>query len=418
MRGRGVYKQRLRRNANIRKQREKLIEYDYSIKDWEDALAFFDYKCAYSGNTLIKPTKDHIIPVIARGGTIRENIVPCEFGINSSKCDFHMLDWYKKQSFFSKDRLDKILQWMGDYKKHLYNNEIKSKSPKYLGGSTLYFHRVPLPNGDVKQVYYPNNSNPKKRTFMIQSEVLDDWEDYCNDNWLSFDSGGYGYSPEDKVKRMLDNSATYLLVKHREDLEYSYLEYDDLNGIRDNEIRIDSFFDEGEKPESLEESLDTINKFVNENSKGDGKIIQPDPIVDKVAERRQRRTKLDKFNDIYGVEGNRSYDYIKDNRLPFMAKSWTEVVIEIPNRPGVINKRKPYKSSWENVRVDGGFAFNGIDFQISDEAEQYAEAGHTKIYETYRDDYGMVKILCYEQDNKYYFYDENIDSVNEFITMR
>lgn len=412
-----MHKKRLKKNAKIRNQREKQIEYDYSIRDWEDALEFFDYKCAYSGNTLIKPTKDHIMPVVAKGGTIRENIIPCEFGINSSKGDFHMLDWYKKQPFFNNERLNKILSWMGDYKKHLYNNEIKARSPKYLGGSTLYFHKVPLPNGDVKQVYYPNNSNPKKRTFMIQREVLDDWEDYCNDNWITFDSGGYGYTPEDKVKKMLDNAATYLLVKHREDLEYNYLEYDDLNEINNNEIRIDSFFDEHEKPESLEESLDVINQFVNENSKGDGKIIQPEPVVDKIADRRKKRTKLDKFNDIYGRPSNISYDYIEDNRLPFMPKYWREIEICKDKKHGVIDKSRSYSVEWVEVRKDMRFTFKDNQFRISAKARQYLYQNTITKFDDYRDKYKMTKVLCYEQDNKYHFYDENINNISEFVNV-
>lgn len=82
-------------------------------QDWEECLKYFDYKDAYTGLPMEIISQDHVIPLSKRGGYVKQNIVPCEKNINASKCNRDMEEWYKKQEFFSEQRLQKIYDWIG-----------------------------------------------------------------------------------------------------------------------------------------------------------------------------------------------------------------------------------------------------------------------------------------------------------------
>jgi hypothetical protein len=92
--------------------RERSLPRNFSKVDWEECLDFFDYKDAYTGLPMKRPTQDHVIPVSKGGGYIKSNIVPCDYHINASKQDQDMETWFRKQPFFSEKRLMKIYEWM------------------------------------------------------------------------------------------------------------------------------------------------------------------------------------------------------------------------------------------------------------------------------------------------------------------
>lgn len=80
---------------------------------WLEMMSFFDWKCAYSGETLTKDTRsiDHIVPLNSNGDNMVWNCVPMTRSLNSSKNDKDMLKWYKEQDFYSEARLAKIYEW-------------------------------------------------------------------------------------------------------------------------------------------------------------------------------------------------------------------------------------------------------------------------------------------------------------------
>ena len=100
-----------------RQQRRRIKEEqqgDGITKDqWQEMMSFFDWKCAYSGETLSKDNRsiDHIVPLNSNGDNMIWNMVPMLRSLNSSKNTKDMLEWYKQQSFFSKSRLAKIYKW-------------------------------------------------------------------------------------------------------------------------------------------------------------------------------------------------------------------------------------------------------------------------------------------------------------------
>jgi len=76
----------------------------------------FDNKCAYCGIDLEILDRnhqnsleiDHVIPKKNNGSHCLANIVPSCRSCNQDKRSKNMIEWYKDQPFFSKDRLNKI----------------------------------------------------------------------------------------------------------------------------------------------------------------------------------------------------------------------------------------------------------------------------------------------------------------------
>ncbi len=91
-----------------RRRINKVIEKDFTLKDWKNCLKYFDDRCAYCGADEDKITMDHLIPVKKLGGTIKNNIVPACRSCNSSKNKYDFNDWYAKQEFHSENRKQRI----------------------------------------------------------------------------------------------------------------------------------------------------------------------------------------------------------------------------------------------------------------------------------------------------------------------
>lgn len=86
-------------------------------EQWVEMMEFFEWKCAYSGkyiggkkNSSIRSI-DHVIPLNNSGEHEIWNCVPMYRNYNSSKQTSDMLEWYKKQEFYSEKRLNKIYEW-------------------------------------------------------------------------------------------------------------------------------------------------------------------------------------------------------------------------------------------------------------------------------------------------------------------
>ena len=86
-------------------------------------MSFFDWKCAYSGETLTKDTRsiDHIVPLNSNGDNMIWNCVPMTRSLNSSKQDKDMLEWYRGQDCYDPNRLAKIYKWQ-EYARKKWKN--------------------------------------------------------------------------------------------------------------------------------------------------------------------------------------------------------------------------------------------------------------------------------------------------------
>ena len=112
---------------NRRRSKEQNQGDGINKEQWLEMMSFFNWECAYSGKYLGGNTKDrtidHIDPLNNGGAPEIWNCVPMDKGLNSSKHDREMLDWYIKQPFCTAERLLKIYNWQ-EYAKKKYDNSI------------------------------------------------------------------------------------------------------------------------------------------------------------------------------------------------------------------------------------------------------------------------------------------------------
>lgn len=80
-------------------------------RKWRQSIKeHWNYKCAYCGSD-DNLTLDHITPKI-KGGTDRiTNLICACQKCNYSKGHNYWSEWYKKQEFFTIDRLSDIIKW-------------------------------------------------------------------------------------------------------------------------------------------------------------------------------------------------------------------------------------------------------------------------------------------------------------------
>ena len=97
------------------------VETNYSKEQWTKTIIYFQSKCAYCGK-IKELTQDHFIPLSKGGEYTLNNIIPACGTCNSSKFNNEFLDWYSKQSFYTKKREKKILDYLN------YNNGIQQLS--------------------------------------------------------------------------------------------------------------------------------------------------------------------------------------------------------------------------------------------------------------------------------------------------
>ncbi|MBY6778534.1 hypothetical protein FDC50_10155 [Clostridium botulinum] len=99
---------------NNRRAREKYNQYNsITLEQWKECLRFFDNKCAYSGEQKEddRLSLDHVLALSNDGDNLIYNVVPAINKYNINKGEKLFLPWYKKQSFFSEERLNKIYEW-------------------------------------------------------------------------------------------------------------------------------------------------------------------------------------------------------------------------------------------------------------------------------------------------------------------
>jgi hypothetical protein len=99
-----------------KKRREimKQLPNTFTKEEWEQCKEYFNYQCVYCGNeNKEKFQRDHFISVLNYGPFTKENIVCSCPRCNSSKGDFDFFQWYPGQLFYSKEREEKILTYLG-----------------------------------------------------------------------------------------------------------------------------------------------------------------------------------------------------------------------------------------------------------------------------------------------------------------
>lgn len=93
-------------------ERRSGIKNGYTVDEWYNKAAEYDFSCAYCGSTT-NITCDHVVPLSKSGKTSIDNVVPACGTCNYSKGAKDLIEWYTSQPFFNKERLVKIIG--GDY---------------------------------------------------------------------------------------------------------------------------------------------------------------------------------------------------------------------------------------------------------------------------------------------------------------
>lgn len=115
----------IRNNIKRRQAAKNKLLSTLSIDQWEECKAYFDHSCAYCGSDAETLHQEHVVPVVKGGHYTKQNIIPacqsCNFGKHASDMEV----WYKRQEFFSVERLKRIHNWTGyDSEKHQQQIEL------------------------------------------------------------------------------------------------------------------------------------------------------------------------------------------------------------------------------------------------------------------------------------------------------
>lgn len=101
-----------RNNERKRTMIIKKLPSNFTFEDWIACLGFFENSCAYCGEQTENLEQDHFVPVSCGGEYTIENIVPACKPCNLSKGSRDFWEWYKVQSFYSADRISRIMKFL------------------------------------------------------------------------------------------------------------------------------------------------------------------------------------------------------------------------------------------------------------------------------------------------------------------
>lgn len=106
---------KIKRIQQRRRAKKLNLPHTLTVKDWKQALEFFNNRCSYCSTSQNKLSEtlqqEHIISVKNNGGYVKENIIPACSCCNKSKSSRDMEEWYREQKFFTEEPLNKIKQW-------------------------------------------------------------------------------------------------------------------------------------------------------------------------------------------------------------------------------------------------------------------------------------------------------------------
>lgn len=282
---------------------------------------------------------------------------------------------------------------------------------------------IRTPDG-IKKLHYNKKTSNKKLIQQVQKYVLDKY-----DNFLS----EYRYTKEAKI--MLNDCATYLM---RGSNNGKTLTKDKIKTINENEIPLskvkNKFIEDylygnvdvkdGQFYDSNIESVDQyyidycdvrVNELNKEKYKNDKEIVKwKNSKTYKINQLYSSNDKYEEVTDdrvsIYYISKDKLDEYINDESFKFKGNIKTKKVLVHKGRKGIIDKTKPYIAEWKQVNINNEFEFNKNKYKISNKLKQYQ-------LDLDSDKYIMDSVLCYyiPHEDKYYFFDENIDEITKYV---
>lgn len=419
-------------------------------EQWVKALKYFNYKDAYTGERLDNINIDYIISLSNNGEKIIENIVSCNTETKLSKGKKDMVDWYIQQPYFSEYRLQKILKWMKNYKEYL--KEPKGISLDSILNKQPQRFKITLPDGQAftRTIYYLKKSNTYERTQILNDVIFNYWNDYFRDQWLDDK-----YKKYNSTKQILERCGTFLLGGQLKDSDV--LSVNAIDRINDTEVSLSNSSFEIQQLVGQIGNDNIYTNFDNEfyHTKSDENLfVKTKKNKRKLQFKNTINAKLNNLYDSNEFETykvttikNKDMSYIDENgdvkQIPppsninsndellkwqnsnakniFNENILIDKCMKIDGRKSIIDTTKPYIAEWCIVDIDNKFIFKGVHYKIDDQVEQYKVWNTSKIENNELNDFTneslMDKILCIYSEDKYYFFDENIDRIkNNSIT--
>ena len=100
-------------------------------RKWRESIKEkWNYQCAYCGSEE-NLTLDHITPRSKSGSDRLTNVLCACNDCNKSKSHEVWYDWYRKQSFFTTERLSAIIEWQKQINENEYHVYRPRKNTRY-----------------------------------------------------------------------------------------------------------------------------------------------------------------------------------------------------------------------------------------------------------------------------------------------
>jgi 5-methylcytosine-specific restriction endonuclease McrA len=99
-------------NKAKRKEAMSQLPYNFTDEQWQECKEYFNNRCAYCGKEE-KLQREHFVSALKGGPFTKENIVPACSICNLKKGDRDFFEWYSEQDFYSEQRENKILDYLG-----------------------------------------------------------------------------------------------------------------------------------------------------------------------------------------------------------------------------------------------------------------------------------------------------------------
>lgn len=264
---------------------------------------------------------------------------------------------------------------------------------------------IRCPLGRHNQEIYYNDKDD--RVELLQKLMLNYWEGYCNAHWIwlyKFDPNKRNY--EDKTKSFLSRCADFLLYNRYKDTNIVTPHMN--KKIKTNEYSLDGDWQNENLEIELEETVSYLSKFVKEEHKQLGEMATNK--YDNKVEYKKHTSKTSRILDIYSDNEKKIEDY-KKIHISNTFNVWGKSTKRISARKGLIDKENPYISEWCVVDTENVFEFEGNKYKISEDVKQYKVRAKKPKYDDYKLDYQMDQILVYEQDDNLFFFDQNINQI-------
>lgn len=266
-------------------------------------------------------------------------------------------------------------------------------------------------NGFEQRIYYNSEDNKKE---LLEKYILEYWEEYCNTHWIwlgKFEENKFNY--EDKVKHFLNRCANFLLMGEYE--RSNIMSGKDIGRIQANELSLEGDWQNESLEIDLDDTIDYLNNHMKMNFSRDSKILETEFDNKPIQSNKKHKSKTIKMLHIYSEEEKEVDDYERVH-ISNTFNIWRQYTKKIPARKGIIDKSKSYIAGWCIVDTENIFEFKGNKYKISEDIPQYSIRIKKPRYDDYKSDYQMDQILVYEQEGSIFFFDQNIEQIeNEKI---